>query len=197
MFEQLEQQHATVYNEFQRRRRGRCGCRSGEERSYVVRRGELGCQACLQPEERGQALHLDTADLKPATIREACSGDGLRRQATESLQAAFADRHAQLLVLEQRAIAEMPEVEARTEGVAVLQLQIQGKREVAAGRMAEGYTMMKDSWEQLHQAKRTLNETDGVRIRENTDRLLRRINNFGLILEELPAIGIQATVNTN
>ncbi len=66
------------------------------------------------------------------------------------LQTAFASRRAQLLALEQQAVAEMPEIQAREEWQAVLQMQVRGKREVAAGRLAEGFTMLKNSWEQLH-----------------------------------------------
>jgi hypothetical protein len=44
----------------------------------------------------------------------------------------------------------MPEVEARAEGVAVLEKQVQGKRAVVEGRVADGYTLMKESWEQLY-----------------------------------------------
>jgi hypothetical protein len=197
MFEQLEQQHDQVYKDFQRRRRGKCACRRGKEQSHVMGRGELRCKMCLRPSERHQALDLNSADLLPADIREACSGEGLRREAAEALQAAFASRRAQLQVLEQRAVAELPEVQARAEAAAVLELQVRGKREVAAGRLAEGFTLMKDSWEQLHQARQTLEDTDGLRIREYTARLVQRITNFGLVLEELPAIGIQATASTN
>jgi hypothetical protein len=68
------------------------------------------------------------------------------REAKEALQAAFACRRAQLLALEQQALAEMPRVQARQESVAVLQLQVGGKRKVAAGNLAEGFAMMKDSW---------------------------------------------------
>jgi hypothetical protein len=150
MFEQLEQQHATVYEDFRQRGRGRCGCQNGKELSHVAGRGELRCQLCLRPSERHQALEMNTADLQPADIRRVCSGDGLKSDARETLQAAFASRHAQLLVFEQRAIAELPEVEARAEGVAVLEKQVQGKRAVVEGRVAEGYTLMKESWEQLY-----------------------------------------------
>jgi hypothetical protein len=39
MFEQLELQHSQVYGDFRKQGRGTCGCRSGEENSYVIRQG--------------------------------------------------------------------------------------------------------------------------------------------------------------
>jgi hypothetical protein len=66
MFEQLEKQHNQVYGDFERRRLGACPCRVGKQPSYIIRGGELGCKLCLRPQERKEALHLESADLLPA-----------------------------------------------------------------------------------------------------------------------------------
>jgi hypothetical protein len=131
-------------------------------------------------------------DLQPEEIRETCSGERLQRGATEALQEAFAAHHAQLRIFEQQALTEMPAIQAHEESVAVLELQVRGKREVVAGRLVEGFALLKDSWRRLNQTRQMLDTTDGARIRQYTDEILQRITGFGLSLERIPTIAVRS-----